>query len=81
MAALAGRADLMDQLVPGESILNLVLSPNGHVELELHLVDDGSTVWITTESSQEKRDLGRAAGGTGWIVGVGIEPREPHRIS
>ena len=42
----------MDQLLPGQSILNLVLSPNGHVELELHLVDDGSTVWITTEANQ-----------------------------
>ena len=27
----------------------LVLSPKGHVEHALHLVDDGSTTWITVE--------------------------------
>ena len=27
----------------------LVLSPKGHVEHSLHLVDDGETTWITTE--------------------------------
>jgi folate-binding protein YgfZ len=41
----------MDRRAPGESVLNLVLSPNGHVEHELHMVDDGSTVWITTEAA------------------------------
>jgi len=42
----------MDRLAPGASVLNLVLSPNGHVEHELHMVDDGSTVWISTEPAQ-----------------------------
>ena len=42
----------MDRLAPGASVLNLVLSPNGHVEHELHMVDDGSTVWISTEPSR-----------------------------
>lgn len=41
----------MDARVPGESVLNLVLSPNGHVEHELHMVDDGERVWIVTERS------------------------------
>lgn len=41
-AALAG-------LGPGESRLALVLSPHGHVEHELHLVDDGTATWITVE--------------------------------
>jgi len=27
----------------------LILSPHGHVEHELHLVDDGTTTWITVE--------------------------------
>src|SRR6476620_2811405 len=27
----------------------LVLTPKGHVEHDLHLVDDGETTWITTE--------------------------------
>jgi folate-binding protein YgfZ len=36
-------------LPPGGSALALVLSPNGHVEHELHLVDDGTTTWITVE--------------------------------
>ena len=28
---------------------SLVLSPKGHVEHALHLVDDGETTWITVE--------------------------------
>jgi len=28
---------------------SLILSPKGHVEHNLHLVDDGSTTWVTTE--------------------------------
>lgn len=31
---------------------------------------------LTTETSQEKRDMGRAAGGTGWIV----KPFDPERL-
>src|SRR6476660_8098688 len=27
----------------------LVLSPKGHIEHDLHLVDDGDTTWVTTE--------------------------------
>ena len=34
---------------PGEARETLVLTPHGHVEHELHLVDDGSTAWITVE--------------------------------
>jgi tRNA-modifying protein YgfZ len=34
---------------PGEARETLVLSPHGHVEHDLHLVDDGSTAWITVE--------------------------------
>jgi len=34
---------------PGEAREALVLSPHGHVEHDLHLVDDGDTVWITVE--------------------------------
>lgn len=33
-------------LAPGESALALILSPHGHVEHELHVVDDGSTTWL-----------------------------------
>jgi folate-binding protein YgfZ len=36
-------------LGPRESRETLVLSPKGHVEHALHLVDDGETAWITTE--------------------------------
>jgi len=42
----------VDRLAPGDSVLNLVLSPNGHVEHELHMVDDGQTMWIVTEESR-----------------------------
>src|SRR3954451_4137976 len=34
---------------PGDAREALVLTPHGHVEHDLHLVDDGSTVWITVE--------------------------------
>ena len=36
-------------LAPGDSALALILSPNGHVEHELHIVDDGSTSWLITQ--------------------------------
>jgi folate-binding protein YgfZ len=36
-------------LQPLESREALVLSPKGHIEHSLHLVDDGATTWITTE--------------------------------
>ncbi len=36
-------------LPPRESRESLVLSPKGHIEHDLHLVDDGETMWITTE--------------------------------
>lgn len=36
-------------LAPYTSTESLVLSPHGHVEHDLHLVDDGTTTWITVE--------------------------------
>jgi folate-binding protein YgfZ len=36
-------------LPPRTSTEALVLSPKGHVEHDLHLVDDGETTWITVE--------------------------------
>lgn len=39
----------LSDLAPGTSRLALILSPHGHVEHELHLVDDGSTTWISLE--------------------------------
>ncbi|MBI1350933.1 MAG: folate-binding protein [Actinomycetales bacterium] len=33
-------------LGPGDSALALILSPHGHVEHELHVIDDGSTTWL-----------------------------------
>jgi folate-binding protein YgfZ len=36
-------------LTPGVGIEALILSPNGHVEHHLSLVDDGETVWIDVE--------------------------------
>src|SRR5919202_3849575 len=34
---------------PGPAREALILSPHGHVEHALHLVDDGATVWTTVE--------------------------------
>jgi len=41
----------VEALQPGESALDLVLDPHGHVEHELHLVDDGTTTWLVVERS------------------------------
>ena len=42
-------------LAPRESREALILSPKGHVEHSLHLVDDGETTWITTEPGTAPR--------------------------
>jgi folate-binding protein YgfZ len=39
----------LSDLAPHTSTEALVLSPHGHVEHDLHLVDDGTTTWVTTE--------------------------------
>lgn len=39
-------------LAPGASALNLILSPHGHVEHELHCADDGQRLWVSTEPGQ-----------------------------
>ena len=48
--------DLTTQLVNGlgvgESALALILSPNGHVEYDMHMVDDGQTTWVITQPGQ-----------------------------
>lgn len=36
-------------LAPGDSRLALILDPHGHVEHELHVVDDGATSWLVVE--------------------------------
>ena len=36
-------------LTPGIGVETLVLTPNGHVEHALHLVDDGETTWLSLE--------------------------------
>ena len=36
-------------LTPFNSRENLLLSPHGHIEIDLHLVDDGERLWITVE--------------------------------
>jgi folate-binding protein YgfZ len=36
-------------LAPGEAAETLILSPHGHVEHDLHVVDDGTTTWLTVE--------------------------------
>jgi folate-binding protein YgfZ len=39
----------LDKLAPGVGVDALILSPQGHVEHHLQLVDDGATVWIHLE--------------------------------
>ncbi|MFX0538848.1 YgfZ/GcvT domain-containing protein [Ornithinimicrobium sp. Y1847] len=39
----------ISDLAPRQSAETLILSPKGHIEHALHLVDDGETAWLTTE--------------------------------
>jgi tRNA-modifying protein YgfZ len=39
----------LEGLVPGQSALALILSPHGHVEHELHAVDDGTRTWLVVQ--------------------------------
>jgi folate-binding protein YgfZ len=39
----------LESLGTGESALSLILSPHGHVEHELHVVDDGVATWLSVE--------------------------------
>ena len=43
-------ADLTS-LTPSQSATALILDPHGHVEHELHVVDDGAATWLITEPS------------------------------
>ena len=40
---------LLTGLAPRTSAETLVLSPKGHIEHDLHLVDDGESTWVTVE--------------------------------
>jgi len=40
---------MLTGLAPRTSAETLVLSPKGHIEHDLHLVDDGETTWVTVE--------------------------------
>ena len=39
----------LERVESGASALALILSPHGHVEFELHVIDDGTTTWIITQ--------------------------------
>lgn len=47
-------------LAPGVSAESLILSPKGHIEHALHVVDDGATTWLTVEP-------GTAGAVAGWL--------------
>ncbi len=42
----------LDDLAPGTAAQTLILSPNGHVEHHLSLVDDGTRTWIHVEPGE-----------------------------
>ncbi|MQS07430.1 CAF17-like 4Fe-4S cluster assembly/insertion protein YgfZ [Streptomyces alkaliphilus] len=46
------------ELPPGHATEALILSPKGHVEHALYLVDDGTTTWMHTEPGSTKALLG-----------------------
>jgi folate-binding protein YgfZ len=41
----------MERLTPGESTACLILSPHGHVEFEMHVIDDGDATWLIVEKA------------------------------
>ena len=43
---------LLQELAAGQSAQALILSPTGHVEHHLTLVDDGTTTWVHTEPGE-----------------------------
>ena len=51
---------MLTGLAARTSVETLVLSPKGHIEHDLHLVDDGETTWVTVEP-------GTAAALTSWL--------------
>ncbi len=42
-------SQMLKDLLPRTSVEALVLSPKGHIEHDLHLVDDGEATWMTVE--------------------------------
>jgi folate-binding protein YgfZ len=42
----------LDDTEPGRAVQTLILSPHGHVEHQLSLVDDGGTTWIHVEPGE-----------------------------
>src|SRR5258708_36639404 len=48
----------LDDLPPGSARQSLILSPHGHVEHHLSLVDDGTYTWIHTEPGEAPSLLG-----------------------
>jgi len=54
---------MLTGLAPRTSVETLVLSPKGHIEHDLHLVDDGETAWLTVEP-------GTAAALVAWLVSM-----------
>ena len=54
---------MLTGLAPRTSAETLVLSPKGHIEHDLHLVDDGETTWVTVEP-------GTAVALTTWLASM-----------
>ena len=44
----------VDDLPPGVAVQTLILSPHGHVEHHLFVLDDGATTWIHVEPGEAK---------------------------
>src|SRR5215469_10754429 len=42
----------LDDLAPGAAVQSLILSPHGHVEHHLSLVDDGASTWVHVEPGE-----------------------------
>ncbi|RDG37047.1 CAF17-like 4Fe-4S cluster assembly/insertion protein YgfZ [Streptomyces corynorhini] len=48
----------VSELPPGQATEALILSPNGHIEHALYLVDDGTTVWAHVEPGPREALVG-----------------------
>jgi hypothetical protein len=66
---------MLTGLAPRTSVETLVLSPKGHIEHDLHLVDDGQVSWVTVEP-------GTAATLLAWLESMRFMMRvEVHDVS
>ena len=65
---------LLLELAPDDPRITLLLDPQGHVEHELHLIDDGETTWLITAPG-EAEELVQFLTGMQFLLRVEVKDR------